>query len=676
VVRFDLDDPAEVASVCSEAKAAGFDHLLVQVRGRADALYRSDLAPRAGNLAQAPTDFDPLAQLLTECAPLPLHAWLNVFYLWGGDTPPESPDHPGHPGQPWILSDNTGRPVSGYSAREKRLGWIEGSYADPASTEYRALFVEVVRELLARYPVAGIHLDFIRYPGPGYGKSDSLAEQFERSHGVDPRLLPERINAETVTDWLEGKLSPTDRVLTTAALFWNEFRAGQITQLLREVRQAVDHSGATGIVLSVAVFPEPAAAYLENGQEYQAWAAEGLVDRLYPMAYFGDTDRVNAQLREITATTLRPSQVSLWAGLGALGKNSAQLDEEARIAGENGYEGVALFSLGHLLKKNAALAGAEAVRAPRLSPVRKAGPVETKLLASAPPELLPPNMPALKSIARKALGGSPPQKGLEAKLALRLQEYDHARQHSIPKTLNQLKSGLITVPERLTLGGIFRYASPMDSPARRQEQEAVCETARQRLLAGEELAAVAEEMSQDSSKTMGGLLAPRFLDLLDPQDQELAQLLPREISRVMRVANGFWCYRLEARSIGRKSTFAEAPWEAKRILFRRALSEMMTGEAGTGLQPSHHDGLRCFDGAQHERNKSMISRQLPFALSLSKGSFPSTPSAINKHIFPIVKNDLQPAAMILAIHLPSRLPLDLALHAARRMALPASIGPG
>jgi len=584
VVRFDLDSPAEVSSVCSEAKAAGFDHLLVQVRGRADAMYRSDLAPRAGNLAQAPADFDPLGQLLAECAPLPLHAWLNVFYLWGGVAPPDNHKHPGHPSQPWILSDNTGRPVSGYSAREKRLGWIEGSYADPASAEYRALFVEVVRELLARYPVAGIHLDFIRYPGPGYGKSDSLAEQFERSHGVDPRLLPERINVETVTAWLEGRQSPADRVLTTAALFWNEFRAGQVTQLIREVRQVVDKNSAPGIVLSTAVFPEPSSAYLENGQEYQAWAAEGLVDRLYPMAYFGDAGRVSAQLREITATIPRTSQVSLWAGLGALGKNPAQLGKEARIAGENGYDGVALFSLGHLLKKNAAPAGAEAVRAPRLSPVPKTGPIETGILASAPPGLLPPNIHALKNIACKALGGSPAENGLETKLALRLQEYDHARQHSIPTTLNQLKGGLITVPERLTLGGIFRYASPMDSPARWQEQEALCEKARSRLLAGEELATVAEEFSQDNSKTMGGLLAPRFLDLLDPQDQELAQLLPQEISRVIRVANGFWCSRLEDRSLGKQMAFAEAPWEAKRILFRRALSEMMTGEAGTGLQ--------------------------------------------------------------------------------------------
>jgi len=139
------------------------------------------------------------------------------------------------------------------------------------------------------------------------------------------------------------------------------------------------------------------------------------------------------------------------------------------------------------------------------------------------------------------------------------------------------------MPESLKLGGIFRYANPMDSPARWQEQESLCEKARQRLLAGEELAAVAKEMSQDGTRTMGGLLAPRFLDPLNPQDQELARLAPQGISQVMRVANGYWCYRVEDRIPGRQMTFAEAPWEAKRILFRRALSEMMAGESWNGL---------------------------------------------------------------------------------------------
>ncbi len=578
VVRFDLDSPAEVASVCSQAKQAGFDQLLVQVRGRADALYRSDIAPRAENLAPAPADFDPLGQLLTDCAPLPLHAWLNVFYLWGGATPPENPHHPGHPSQPWILSDNTGRAVSSYSAREKRQGWIEGSYADPASAEYRALFVAVVRELLTRYPVAGIHLDFMRYPGPGYGKSAVLAGKFEQLWGIDPRLLPERLNAEAITAWLEGRQAPADRVLTTAALFWNEFRAGQVTQLLREVRKVVDQEGAAGTALSVAVFPEASAAYLENGQEWQAWASEGLVDALYPMAYFGDTDRVGNQLREIAANTPRSQKVALWAGLDASDKVPEQLGEEARIAGEYGYDGVSIFSLGHLLKEGTAKASVEAVHAPRRTTAPKAAPLTT-----APAALQPPDLQTLKSIVGKALTGTAQVNDLEARLALRLQEYEQARQQVIPRTLSQLERAQVILPENLELGGIFRYANPMDSPARWQEQEALCEKARQRLLAGEELTTVAKELSQDGTRTMGGLLAPRFLDPLNPQDQELARLAPQGISQVMRVANGYWCYRVEGRSLGRQMAFSEAPWEAKRILFRRTLSEIIKEESGSGL---------------------------------------------------------------------------------------------
>jgi uncharacterized lipoprotein YddW (UPF0748 family) len=578
VVRFDLDTPEKVASVCTGAKQAGFDQLLVQVRGRGDALYQSDIAPRAGNLAASPADFDPLAQLLTDCAPLPLHAWLNVFYLWGGATPPENPNHPGHPGQSWILSDNNGKLVSSYSAREKRLGWIEGTYADPASAEYRALFVAVVRELLARYPVAGIHLDFMRYPGPGYGKNDLLAGKFEQIWGIDPRLLPERLSAEAVTTWLEGRQPPADRVLITAALFWNEFRAGQVTQLLREVRQAVDQNGATGTALSVAVFPEPSAAYLENGQEWQAWASEGLVDSLYPMAYFGDIDRVGNQLREIAANTPRSPKVALWAGLGTSDNGPEQLGEEARIAGEYGYEGVSIFSLGHLLKESTAPAITKAVRASRRTPAPRAAPLTTASAA-----LQPTDFQVLKAIVGKALPGTSQVVDLEAKLAKRLQEYDHARQQAIPRTLLQLTTGPVTLPERLQLSGIFRYANPMDSQARWQEQEILCEKARQRLLAGDDLATVAGELSQDGTRAMGGLLAPRFLDLLNPQDLELAQLPAQGISQVMRVANGYWCYRLEARSPGKQSSFAEAPWEARRILFRRALGEMIAAGTTAGL---------------------------------------------------------------------------------------------
>lgn len=350
VVRYDIDSPAEVEHICTEAKAAQFDSLLVQVRGRADAYYQSTVAPRAENLADAPPGFDPLSATLSACDPIPTHAWINVYYLWGGDTLPQDPAHPANPANNWILHDSNGRSVAEYSELDRALGWIEGIYADPASEEYRETVRKVVEELLEQYPLEGIHLDFIRYPGAAYGQTGQLGTLYKEQWGLDPRLLPERIDPLQLIDWLDGSMPPHDRILTTAALFWAELRASQVTALVREVKKVVDRSG-WGVKLSAAVDPDPDLAYLHKGQEWQAWAADQIIDAIYPMAYFGDSQRVGAQLRKVALCQVPASPVQIWAGLGAYIKEPEQIAEEAEFARNHGYNGISLFSLGHLLDK-------------------------------------------------------------------------------------------------------------------------------------------------------------------------------------------------------------------------------------------------------------------------------------------------------------------------------------
>ena len=350
VIRYDIDSPPEINKICTEAKAAQFDTLLVQVRGRADAYYQSGLAPRAESLTDLPTGFDPLSETLTACKDIPIHAWLNVYYLWGGDTPPEDPSHPAHPNNTWILHDSNGRSVADYSELERAQGWIEGVYADPASEEYRELLSKVVKKLLDRYPLKGIHLDFIRYPGAAYGQTGPLGKLYTEQWGIDPRLLPEKVEPLELIDWVDGSMPPHDRVLTTATLFWTELRASQVTDMVRAVKNTVDRH-SWGVKLSVAVDPDPDLAYLTKGQEWQAWAADQLIDALYPMAYFGDSHRVNAQLKRIALRQVPASPVQLWAGLGAYIKEPEQIAEEAEFARNHGYNGITLFSLGHLLEK-------------------------------------------------------------------------------------------------------------------------------------------------------------------------------------------------------------------------------------------------------------------------------------------------------------------------------------
>ncbi len=375
LVRYDIENPAEVTAACQAARAAKLDTLLVQARGRGDAFYRSDIAPRPEPPAAVAPDFDPLAATLTACAPVPVQAWLNVFFLWGDTTRPASPRHPVNLMPQAVLRDDDGRPLTDYSGEERARAWVEGIYADPASEEYRRLFVRVVEELVDRYPVAGIHLDFVRYPGPGFGQSGVLGARFREQWGLDPRLIPTPLLTADLTSWLAGDMEPGDRVLTTAGLLWAAARAQAVTDLVRAVHEALAGTGRP-LTLSAAVLADRARAYRNNGQDWLDWSEDGIIDALYPMTYFGGLDRVGGQLRDL-ALTLRPDNpVRLWAGLGAYLKKPAGIGAEAAMAAELGLDGVSLFSLGHLLAKPqgpgpyfAALRSAMGPRRPRPAPV-------------------------------------------------------------------------------------------------------------------------------------------------------------------------------------------------------------------------------------------------------------------------------------------------------------------
>jgi len=184
----------------------------------------------------------------------------------------------------------------------------------------------------------------------------------------------------------------------------------------------------------------------------------------------------------------------------------------------------------------------------------------------------------LREILAKALGGAlPPLSGAELDQALgeRRQEFEAAVRQAVPRALAQLQREPIMPPASVELRGIFCFAHRLDSTERWQEQENRCSAARGRLLAGEDFALVAARVSQGATRELGGRLGSRFLDPLEPLDQQLSRLQPHELSPVFEVDNGFWCFRLNQKSAGKPMNFSDMPWEAKRVLLRQALGQVM-----------------------------------------------------------------------------------------------------
>src|SRR4051812_47071460 len=178
IVRTGLVSPAAVDRVVDEAARGGFNALFVQVRGRGDAFYNSRIVVRSELLRGQPADFDPLARVLTRARArgLQVHAWVNVLLTAHFGLPlPATHVALRHP--EWLMVPRAAaaaalsgppRSVPALVERYRYESDAEGLYLSPSAPGAAAHLEQVVSELVRAYPVDGLHLDFIRYPGPEY----------------------------------------------------------------------------------------------------------------------------------------------------------------------------------------------------------------------------------------------------------------------------------------------------------------------------------------------------------------------------------------------------------------------------------------------------------------------------------------------------------------------------
>src|SRR5687768_11871246 len=105
VVRDRITSAHAIDELLADATTRGIFDLVVQVRGRGDAYYRSDLEPRAAALADS--DFDPLGHLVrfAPAVGVRIHAWGNVFFVWSDPqgAVPTAPSHLVNRHPEWLL---------------------------------------------------------------------------------------------------------------------------------------------------------------------------------------------------------------------------------------------------------------------------------------------------------------------------------------------------------------------------------------------------------------------------------------------------------------------------------------------------------------------------------------------------------------------------------------------
>jgi uncharacterized lipoprotein YddW (UPF0748 family) len=329
VVRTGLVTPEAVDKVVDGAARAGFNALFVQVRGRGDAFYTSRLVPRSLLLRGQAADFDPLARLLRRARErgLQVHAWINVLLCAGfGVTLPSGHVAARHP--EWLMVPKAAataalrRPpgeLLGLIERSREDGDAEGLYLSPSAPGVAAHLEQVVSEIAGAYAVDGLHLDFIRYPGPQYDWSRASLEGFRATRGTGDLLSGPTVDPEG----------------------WGNYRRAALDALALRLSGAA-RQARPGIVVSAAVVPEQAQALYHHYQSWPSWMARGILDAVCPMTYTPDTRIFRGQLEEARAKLGVAAPV--WAGVGAWRLSIGDVVEKVRAARESGASGVVLFS--------------------------------------------------------------------------------------------------------------------------------------------------------------------------------------------------------------------------------------------------------------------------------------------------------------------------------------------
>ena len=253
--------PQEVTKLIADAQRANANAIVAQVRRRGDAFYTSAIEPRTLD-PNVPPGFDPLQDLIDKAhaAGIEVHAWMVTLPVVSGTKLPA--------GHVWQQHGPSAQGNDNWAMLT--YGGEAPGFLDPGHPDAVDYTVSVYLDLLKRYDVDGVQLDYVRYGGPTWGYNPTAIARFNQQTGRS------------------GKPAPTDPA-------WMQWRRDQVTNLVRKlyveslaIKPRVKITAAT---IAWGDGPTNDAGwyqtqpYKEVLQDWRAWLEEGIVDMAMPMTY-------------------------------------------------------------------------------------------------------------------------------------------------------------------------------------------------------------------------------------------------------------------------------------------------------------------------------------------------------------------------------------------------------
>lgn len=352
---------AELRDILDRAVAAGFNAIIFHVRPASDAVYASKIEPWASMLTGTQgTDpgYDPLAYAVEQAHArgLELHAWINPFRAGkANDSASLAPNHIFH------------------TRRDLVRVYGGNLWLDPGEPDVQEHVIRVVRDIVQRYDVDGIHADDYFYPYPasdagGHPLAFPDSGSYARSGSALPRDDWRRANVDRFIERLYREVHSLKPPLVVGISPFGIWRPG-------------NPPGVAGLDAYAAIYADS-----------RKWLQQGWVDYLAPQLYWanGDPQRSYSALLDWWLSQNSAGR-HVWPGIAtyrvndgtASAFNATEIPEQIRLTrARTGASGELLYNTTTTLKRKE---GAVAASIAPLYASRALVPASPWLDASAPP---------------------------------------------------------------------------------------------------------------------------------------------------------------------------------------------------------------------------------------------------------------------------------------------------
>ncbi len=257
-------DPLRANRLIEEIQRSPFEHVAIQMRAFGDAYYESEIVPRALGVSDK---FDPLAEVLKGIKsgrnPKKVYAWLELYRVANVNRAVPLPLGHVLKRHPEWLSRNSRFQTEDASGNQ---------YLEPGLDEVQQYLEAVVTELLTKYPLDGVVLDGIRYPGEGgdWGYHPELLDAWRKETGQSE--APDPGDAT----WIKLRRRLLDRNLNRLRLSAESARNGSVTFAMATSEGPAPES--------IEEF-ESGPVYNQALQNWPRWMEEGYADAVIMVNY-------------------------------------------------------------------------------------------------------------------------------------------------------------------------------------------------------------------------------------------------------------------------------------------------------------------------------------------------------------------------------------------------------